>query len=329
MLCVGIARHGYGAWVQIREDTELGLSEKFYLEEHRVGAKEERTKGGDDSKVAKSPGAVHLVRRANYLLSVLKDKTSNGTNIAAKRAIENHHRNNRKHMGQFHGRFGSPAGPGSPGPTSGRRGDGRSHGHSESRGSISRRDTHGSPNGHYRTSLDNDRSKPRNSEERRPRHQRNDSSSNARNGLHKPRTPADDPMRRIFEPIISNLIRVSGATKKKIPDNDERLKQIKQGLVAIGNHINSEMRHRDDKPHEDKLWNYVSENYWPQSKSAENRVAGDKLRDMYRKINGKDQAKDQAKAASADKVPNGTGGQASIAADGAKISLVPVKAEQS
>ncbi|KAG9654461.1 SNF2 family DNA-dependent chromodomain-containing ATPase, partial [Aureobasidium melanogenum] len=85
MLCIGIAKHGYGAWVAIRDDPDLGMGDKFYLEEHRVGIKEERTKA--DEKNAKSPGAVHLVRRANYLLSVLKDKTSNGTNLAAKRAL--------------------------------------------------------------------------------------------------------------------------------------------------------------------------------------------------------------------------------------------------
>jgi chromodomain-helicase-DNA-binding protein 1 len=93
MLSVGISRHGYGAWVQIRDDPELGLTDKFFLEEHRVDKKEERTKG--EEKNAKSPGAVHLVRRANYLLTVLKDKT--GADPNAKRLMENHHRNNKKH----------------------------------------------------------------------------------------------------------------------------------------------------------------------------------------------------------------------------------------
>ncbi|KAH7095898.1 chromodomain helicase-like protein [Paraphoma chrysanthemicola] len=93
MLCIGIARHGYGAWVQIRDDQDLGLTDKFYLEEHRVDKKEERNKG--EEKNAKSPGAVHLVRRANYLLTVLKDKA--GVDPNAKRLMENHHRNNKKH----------------------------------------------------------------------------------------------------------------------------------------------------------------------------------------------------------------------------------------
>jgi chromodomain-helicase-DNA-binding protein 1 len=93
MLCIGIARHGYGAWAPIRDDTELGLADKFYLEEHRVDKKEERNKA--EEKNAKSPGAVHLVRRANYLLTVLKDKA--GVDPNAKRLMENHHRNNKKH----------------------------------------------------------------------------------------------------------------------------------------------------------------------------------------------------------------------------------------
>ncbi|KAF1840967.1 uncharacterized protein K460DRAFT_195645 [Cucurbitaria berberidis CBS 394.84] len=93
MLCIGIFRHGYGAWVQIRDDQDLGLTDKFFLEEHRVDKKEERTK--TEEKNAKSPGAVHLVRRANYLLTVLKDKA--GIDPNAKRLMENHHRNNKKH----------------------------------------------------------------------------------------------------------------------------------------------------------------------------------------------------------------------------------------
>jgi len=65
MLCVGIARHGYGSWNLIRDDPELGMGDKFFLEEHRIGRKDE---------AAKSPGAVHLVRRADYLLGVMKTR---------------------------------------------------------------------------------------------------------------------------------------------------------------------------------------------------------------------------------------------------------------
>ncbi|KAK4508468.1 hypothetical protein PRZ48_002207 [Zasmidium cellare] len=287
MLCVGIARHGYGAWVPIRDDADLGLTDKFYLEEHRVGAKEERNKGGEDTKVAKSPGAVHLVRRANYLLSVLKDKTSNGTNAAAKKALENHHRNNRKHLGQFHGRMATPN-HGSPGPNSHQKlhsGDGRHLHQSDIRNSMDRRMGHGSPNGHRRPGEGSGKHRP--SEERRPLHQRHGSSPMNVNGT-KPLSEAQQRAQKILDPINATLVKVSGATKKRIPDDDARLKLIKQGLVAIGNHINTQVRNRGQDSLEDQLWEYVSEHHWPQSKSNDKRVSGSKLRDMYKKISGKD-----------------------------------------
>jgi chromodomain-helicase-DNA-binding protein 1 len=92
-LVVGIVRHGYGAWVAIRDDEELELGSKFFLEEHRVEKKEERK---NEKEKIKSPGAVHLVRRANYLISVIKDKETDGKDVRARKALENHHRNNKK-----------------------------------------------------------------------------------------------------------------------------------------------------------------------------------------------------------------------------------------
>lgn len=88
MLLIGIDKYGFGAWTQIRDDPRLGMHDKFFLEEHRVDKKEERRQAQDKS--IQSPGAVHLVRRAEYLLSVLMAKYSNDAN--AKKAVENHHR---------------------------------------------------------------------------------------------------------------------------------------------------------------------------------------------------------------------------------------------
>ncbi|KAF2722676.1 SNF2 family DNA-dependent chromodomain-containing ATPase [Polychaeton citri CBS 116435] len=282
MLCVGIARHGYGAWPAIRDDHELEMQEKFFLEEHRVDKKEERNKG--DEKHAKSPGAVHLVRRANYLLSVLKDKTSNGTNLAAKKALENHHRNNRKHMGQFHGRMGTPTHSGSGTPNSTRRqeSDGIKYRDSGSRSSMDRR-THGSPNGHRKDKHH------RQSLERVTGHHRSDSSP-AINNPDKPMSELDKRIANLLNPIHSALLRVMGATKKRIPDDDTRLKMIKQGLVTIGTHINATIRNGNFAQLEEKLWDYISERHWPQSTKADKRVSGSKLRDMYKKIAGKDSA---------------------------------------
>ena len=88
MLLIGIDKYGFGAWQQIQKDPELQMQDKFFLEEHRVDKKEERKK--TDDKGISSPGAVHLVRRSEYLLSVLMAKYSNDAN--AKKAVENHHR---------------------------------------------------------------------------------------------------------------------------------------------------------------------------------------------------------------------------------------------
>ena len=255
MLCVGIARHGYGAWVPIRDDTELGLQDKFYLEEHRVDRKEERSKA-EEKTAAKSPGAVHLVRRANYLLSVLKDKTSNGTNIAAKRALENHHRNNRKHLGQYHGRFSTPTGSPAPGM----------------RKSMDRHG-HGSPNGHHV-------SKHRQSGS----HHRNGSATVDGNDKSK-------RIGRILDPIKNDMVKVSYASKKQMPDKDARLKAIKQGLISIGSFILQQCDRMKLTELEGMMWDYVADKYWPQSKSAENRCTGKKLREMYQKIAEKDGGK--------------------------------------
>jgi len=81
MLCVGIVKHGYGAWTAIRDDPELAMHNKFFLEEHRVDKKVER---GNAEFQAKSPGAVHLVRRADYLLGVLKERVEIGLSRARK-----------------------------------------------------------------------------------------------------------------------------------------------------------------------------------------------------------------------------------------------------
>ena len=110
MLLVGIDRYGFGAWTQIRDDPELGMHDKFFLEEHRVDKKEERKK--TDDKSIQSPGAVHLVRRSEYLLSVLLAKHSN--DAAAKKAVENHHRSKKLLNGHRRGEPSSVSG--SPAP---------------------------------------------------------------------------------------------------------------------------------------------------------------------------------------------------------------------
>lgn len=241
MLCVGIVRHGYGAWVQIRDDPDLALGDKFYLEEHRVEKKEERVKG--EEKGVKSPGAVHLVRRADYLLSVLKEKTSNGQNLAAKRAVENHHRNNKKN-GMYAARRpdGRPSVSASPAPSSARKGHREADKHRH-RNSAERRFSHGEQNGHtprpdIRPRTSNDHVKVEDSRPSSSQHNHRRSNDHATNGGSR----ADDTtttmmLRVLFKPVRESLKSVQGATKEGVPDKHERAKLLRTELVKIGEFV--------------------------------------------------------------------------------------------
>ena len=297
MLTVGIARHGMGAWSAIRDDPELDMGDKLFLEEHRVGQKEEREK--NEGKTAKSPGAVHLVRRSGYLVSVLRDKTSGGANIQARRAIENHHRNNRKHMGNFHGRFGTPNGSASPGPHQLKKLHSHDRSQTDIRGSIDRR-PHGSPNGSRKDHDEIARERIRQRQANQPRPGHNRTHSSPAQGT-KPSSDGESQLKKLLEPVTEQLQKVQGAQKKYIPDDEKRLKIIKQSLLAIGNRITVDLRHAPNAAGmmklEDQLWEYISKRHWPQSAKENKRVSGTKLRDMYVKIAGKDKNKDTAAAA--------------------------------
>ena len=234
MLCVGIVRHGYGAWVQIRDDPDLALADKFFLEEHRVEKKEERNKG--EEKSVKSPGAVHLVRRADYLLSVLKEKTSNGTNLAAKRAVENHHRNNKKNgMYPKLSEANRASVSASPAPPSSRKGHREAEKHRH-RNSAERRVSTGEQNGHT----------PRGDHRSRPGGGHGRHEERHHHSQHQHRRSNDDVpdekrfyslMWSLFRPVRDSLKAVQGATKEGVPDKVVRAKLLREELVKIGDHV--------------------------------------------------------------------------------------------
>ncbi|CDK24262.1 unnamed protein product [Kuraishia capsulata CBS 1993] len=70
MLLVGVDKFGYGSWAQIRDDPLLGLQNKVYLETPPSNASKEEK----DKFAKRSPGAVHLGRRVDYLFNLLKGK---------------------------------------------------------------------------------------------------------------------------------------------------------------------------------------------------------------------------------------------------------------
>ncbi|WFD22226.1 DNA helicase [Malassezia equina] len=85
-LLVGVWRYGFGSWEQIEADTSLGLQGRFFLEEGKrtnetkdeeTDAPKEETKHKTGAgKSRPIPNAIHLVRRADYLLKTLRESVS-------------------------------------------------------------------------------------------------------------------------------------------------------------------------------------------------------------------------------------------------------------
>ncbi|KAF5316952.1 hypothetical protein D9611_003871 [Ephemerocybe angulata] len=64
MLLVGAYLYGFGNWEAIQKDPKLGLEGKFFLEEG---------KKGEDTGNRPIPNAIHLVRRGDFLLGLLRE----------------------------------------------------------------------------------------------------------------------------------------------------------------------------------------------------------------------------------------------------------------
>lgn len=64
MLLVGAYLYGFGNWEAMQKDSKLGLEGKFFLEEG---------KKGEDAASRPIPNAIHLVRRGDFLLGVLRE----------------------------------------------------------------------------------------------------------------------------------------------------------------------------------------------------------------------------------------------------------------
>lgn len=64
MLLVGAYLYGFGNWEAMAKDPRLGLDGKFFLEEG---------KKGEDASTKPIPNAIHLVRRGDYLLGILRE----------------------------------------------------------------------------------------------------------------------------------------------------------------------------------------------------------------------------------------------------------------
>ncbi|KAL8744050.1 MAG: hypothetical protein Q9190_003667 [Brigantiaea leucoxantha] len=283
MLCVGIVRHGFGAWPCIRDDPDLGLQDKFFLEEHRVEKKEERSKGGQQG--IKSPGAVHLVRRSDYLIQVLKDKMSNNQNLAARRAVENHHRNNKKNGAHARGESRTSYSA-SPAPPTAKRNQPNTD-RPRHRNSIERHTINGDVNGLTPRSGADNRARTGSSHVRNgenghhhhsPHHNRHGSPTIDQTG-----SPNRGLMRLLCKEIRPNLEKVRNATKDKVPDKQARALLLRTQLITIGDFVRDTvsqdygtLQERDST--EGSFWEHIAM-YWPNHGTA-----GSKVRDMYRRL---------------------------------------------
>lgn len=257
MLCVGISRHGYGSWEKIRDDPDLDLAEKFFLEEHRVDKKAERE--AQEGSHAKSPGAVHLVRRADYLLSVLKAQY--GNDAQAKKAVENHHRNNKKQKEHNELKGSTPGGSGKKDKHRHRT---VSSGH---RDSVERYATPRMDSRHGRDDRDRERDRDRDvhrdrdthrhREDRDRKHEvKKEHSSNHRHGSEHRRTDShtngtsaaeeDQMMKILFKPVRESLKAMKQATKSNIADTQVRANALRGFLKEVGAFISAQMTDVDE-----------------------------------------------------------------------------------
>ncbi|KAK4044532.1 P-loop containing nucleoside triphosphate hydrolase protein [Parachaetomium inaequale] len=291
MLLIGIDKYGFGAWTQIRDDPELQMQDKFFLEEHRVDKKEERRK--TDDRGIQSPGAVHLVRRSEYLLSVLMAKYSNDAN--AKKAVENHHRSKKlltngkpsQHRDRDHHRSYSNANDrGTPRP------DKRKYNDDYDDRSSKHRRLEADARHEKKTK---EKEKPKMDPETMERYRRDRQKAVERfQELAKLRDDEIDNSDNtqlvwsVLRPLKANMERIM-YSKERVPAAKERAKILGEEIRAFGNFLKG-MRAENETDLdslEPQFWEFLS-SIWP---LGEVKVSGKRLQKMFGDLLEKDKAK--------------------------------------
>ncbi|KAI0388031.1 P-loop containing nucleoside triphosphate hydrolase protein [Hypomontagnella monticulosa] len=288
MLLVGIDRYGFGAWTQIRDDRELGMQDKFFLEEHRIEKKQERENA--DNKGAKAPGAVHLVRRAEYLLSVLTSIHSDDVN--AQKIVENHHRNNKKTGHATSNGHRRPEKGGSvsasPAPQSSKKPSHRDRDHDRSH---SRGDHHRSRSSIGDSSTPRPDTKRKHSgetDDRRHKHRRVEELR--KSDISQRQAEDDDDERNapvieaLMQPIWSHVEKVESCTKANVPVAKARAKVLKSEITAIGDfieglHKTSGLNLEQLEELKPKLWRFISKRIPASEKQSSSKPDKEKERD--------------------------------------------------
>lgn len=297
MLMVGLDRYGFGAWTNIRDDKELEMSDKFFLEEHRVEKKQAREQA--ETKGAKAPGAVHLVRRSEYLLSVLTAIHSD--DVEAKRVVENHHRNNKKSAHALaNGHRGKTTTSASPVPRKKEsrdrdrdliRTNSRDHGRSRDADGDSRDSSRLIPKRKPSGNLDES------ARRKHPRVENNEKEDSPEARRRQQEAEEEDDRKNahiieaLMQPIWESVQRVESCTKAKIPIAKARAKVLKAEITAIGNFIEGlpqtpELNINEIKP---KLWRFISKRIPPSqsdkdNSSSDKSMTGPRLSQLYQQL---------------------------------------------
>lgn len=246
-LIAGVYKYGYGSWTQIRDDPFLALENKIFLND-TVGNTESSDKKSKSSK--KVPGSIHLGRRIDYLITVLKDEASENDNGPKRRKTSS--------------KAGSPD-TGSEQPMKRMK-------------PLPKGPASMSPSRATSSSSANGKSRP-------PKLSNSNSASNSSMTSVSPvhvkeyDSMDEDDCMRAMGAMRASLKRLRRGGKGL--DRKEWAKILKTELTAIGDHIESQKRSNTSNP--DKLrkhlWSYAA-NFWPAA------VKSSKLMAMYDKIRG-------------------------------------------
>ncbi|KIW01314.1 uncharacterized protein PV09_07350 [Verruconis gallopava] len=287
MLMVGIAKYGWGAWWEIRDDPELDMKDKCFLEEQRTANKDARKEGGDTETKARKPTQVHLNRRANYLVSVLKAKASGDLD-----SLENHHRNIKKAMIPDGAHVpGMPRKAEKPRHRAHSNADGRhsvdrrhqstprdrtgtpdirhdkhkshSHGHKSHRPESSHRhsDHHGlkrrHEDGHHEHSKRPRTSSELNGTTSRSKHDRDQQQSSSTH-VPKKKVPRDEltdkRTQELMAPVMPYLANLTESTRDQTLDKKEKVKRIKTNTLRIGDWIKDQPGGLEGQ---ERFWDYL------------------------------------------------------------------------
>lgn len=257
-LLVGVRKHGYGAWQLIRDDPSLGMGDKMFLEEHRVEKKQER--GSSEKKIGpKMPGSVHLGRRIDYLISVLKGDEENGDGQSTRQGSEEAKKRSKKSKAK------------SETPVSSANGNNTKHSHQNSSGHH-----HGekgsqkpSSSGRERSSSGQSRKSMGNNHPKVKKEEEEDYSDYA--------SMDEDECKTTLRPVRHSLRRLKQGNNGM--DRQEFALLLKKDLITIGDFIEQKVKESPSTKQEKvrkHLWAFASY-FWPK------RVPSAKIMAMYNK----------------------------------------------